>query len=115
MNEANTQNQAAVAGSIETLVCHTCNEVIESTAGDPSKWPLFLPFMGGNGTTRPYHFGCVIQAVDYYEKRVIPACAYGCSADGYYYDENCPVHEPDPWFGTHIREAIRALRAWWAK
>jgi hypothetical protein len=152
-----TDANLAVSGTLETLPCHICKTVCQSTAGDPGQWPLFLPFPDGNGQTRPYHMKCVVLAVEQYEsfgskpgivffpegiricKEIVRRelernpenfkealrllgmtdvlkmvdCGNGCSADGFYYDEHCPVHEPDPWFGTHLHEALAVLKYWW--
>ncbi len=47
--------------------CHICKEKTDPLAGNPSKWPMHLPYVGGNGKQRTYHTGCVIKAINYFE------------------------------------------------
>jgi len=43
--------------------CFTCKKHTSSLAGNPSLWPLWLTYHGGNGKWRCYHYGCVTAAV----------------------------------------------------
>jgi hypothetical protein len=43
--------------------CNLCAESCDSLAGNPSRWPTFLPFHGGNGKLGAYHIGCVSTAI----------------------------------------------------
>jgi len=40
--------------------CFLCGEPTESLSGNPSKWPITLPYHYGNGDTRLYHQYCVV-------------------------------------------------------
>jgi|SRR5271157_1406718 len=40
--------------------CYVCHEKTESLAANPTRWPVYLPFIGGNGKTRAYHTQCVV-------------------------------------------------------
>lgn len=55
-------------GMDDSTFCHICEKPTEATAGDPGKWPMFLPFENGNGQTRCYCMSCVILAVSAVER-----------------------------------------------
>ncbi len=45
---------------IDNGTCHICHEETENLSANPSRWPIWLPYVGGNGKTRPYHTQCVV-------------------------------------------------------
>ena len=53
---------------IDNGKCHLCQKDTNNLAGNPSLWPIWLPFVGGNGATRCYHTQCVILSIDAAEK-----------------------------------------------
>ena len=48
--------------------CEICHEMTNNLGGNPLKWGVALPYIGGNGATKVYHMGCVVIAVEYYMK-----------------------------------------------
>jgi hypothetical protein len=44
--------------------CGLCGEDTDHWAGNPGKWPVKLPYKGGNGKIRIYHRSCVTKAID---------------------------------------------------
>jgi hypothetical protein len=44
--------------------CYICGDITVSTAANPSKWPNFHPFPGGNGKWRRYCEQCVIDRLN---------------------------------------------------
>lgn len=44
--------------------CFICNEAIAKLAGNPGRWPLLLPYRGGNGKKRCYHIQCVVVRLE---------------------------------------------------
>jgi hypothetical protein len=47
----------------EDSECFICKNQTSHLSGNPSQWPLKLPFRGGNGANRIYHTGCVTSAI----------------------------------------------------
>lgn len=46
--------------------CYICSHPCDALAGNPSKWPVLLPVVNGNGISFAHHMGCVAQAVEHY-------------------------------------------------
>jgi hypothetical protein len=44
-------------------VCFICGAMTSALAGNPAKWPLWLPYVNGNGKTRCYHTGCAAEVL----------------------------------------------------
>lgn len=44
--------------------CHICKQKTHGLAGNPSAWPIWLPFKGGNGKSRVYHMSCVVRGLE---------------------------------------------------
>ena len=98
--------------------CYICGVFTQCVAGNPSLWPIWLGWRGGNGKSRPHHMGCVIRRLEWAEHYLDASgrdehelesnCHEGCSA--------CTVPEaPEPMFGTHIREAIAVFKDIWRR
>lgn len=41
-------------------ICYYCNKKVNSIAGNPSEWPVFLPHSDEPGVPKPHHIGCVM-------------------------------------------------------
>lgn len=44
--------------------CHLCRKQTNALSGNPSHWPVLLPYPGGNGNMREYHVGCVAKELE---------------------------------------------------
>lgn len=44
-------------------LCFICRKPTQNLSPDPSKWRIDLPFNGGNGLTRQYHQGCIVELI----------------------------------------------------
>lgn len=44
-------------------LCFICQKPTQNLSPDPSKWRIDLPFNGGNGLTRQYHQGCIVELI----------------------------------------------------
>lgn len=49
---------------IDNGTCCLCQIDTNNLSGNPSLWPIWLPYVGGNGKTRCYHTQCVVLAID---------------------------------------------------
>ena len=112
--------------------CYICGVFTQCVAGNPSLWPIWLGWRGGNGKSRPHHMGCVIRRLEWAEHYLSasgrdehelegtsccgPTDHSNCSACGpLRYDADHPHGKPEPMFGTHIREAIAVLKDIWKR
>lgn len=51
--------KAKTAGQTESHPCKLCGEMTEPLAGDPSKWPVYLPYLAESGKGNFFHSGCI--------------------------------------------------------
>ncbi len=45
----------------EEHICPLCNEKIEPLAGNPGRWPVYLPYMAEPGKGNYFHIDCIMK------------------------------------------------------
>jgi hypothetical protein len=43
--------------------CYYCGRETSSIAGNPSKWPIWLPHEDEPGVSKPHHMSCILERV----------------------------------------------------